>query len=79
MIELRLTWFIAIGIGAGANVLLRFASDHPDKMAGLILANPSAGEAGERICNEITESEGVSLKGFGVSGWTKSESNQRVV
>lgn len=35
--------FVGMGIGAGANVLLRFACDHPSKVAGLILMNPSLG------------------------------------
>lgn len=47
-IQLGLEWFVGLGVGAGANVLLRFACDNPDKVAGLILANGSAGEAGKR-------------------------------
>lgn len=46
-IQLGLEWFVGLGVGAGANVLLRYACDHPDKIAGLILANPSADQAGE--------------------------------
>ena len=38
---------MGLGVGAGANVLLRFACDNPDRMAGLILANGSAEDAGE--------------------------------
>ena len=38
-----------MGVGAGANVLLRFACDNPDMMAGLVLANGSAEEAGEKL------------------------------
>ncbi|CAN0043781.1 unnamed protein product [Scytosiphon promiscuus] len=50
-IKLGLTWFVGLGVGAGANVLLRFACDHPDMVAGLILANGSAEEAGRRERN----------------------------
>lgn len=46
-IQLGLTWFVGLGVGAGANVLLRFACDNPDRVAGLILANGSAEVAGE--------------------------------
>lgn len=46
-IQLGLSWFVGLGVGAGANVLLRFACDNPDRVAGLILANGSAEAAGE--------------------------------
>lgn len=47
IIQLGLEWFVGLGVGAGANVLLRFACDNPGKVAGLILANASAEAAGE--------------------------------
>ena len=40
---------MGLGVGAGANVLLRYACDNPEKVAGLILANPRADQAGEAI------------------------------
>ncbi|CAN0376370.1 unnamed protein product, partial [Ectocarpus fasciculatus] len=46
-IQLGLEWFVGLGVGAGANVLLRFACDNPGNVAGLILANASAEAAGE--------------------------------
>lgn len=46
-IQLGLSWFVGLGVGAGANVLLRFACDNPDRVAGLVLANGSAEAAGE--------------------------------
>ncbi|CAM9749647.1 unnamed protein product [Chrysoparadoxa australica] len=41
---------VGLGVGAGANVLLRFACDHPEMLGGLFLVSPFAGEAslGER-------------------------------
>jgi len=39
--QLELPRFIGLGMGAGANVLLRYASDHPRNLAGLILMNPT--------------------------------------
>ncbi|CAM9931799.1 unnamed protein product [Ectocarpus sp. 6 AP-2014] len=50
-IQLGLEWFVGLGIGAGANVLLRFACDNPGKVAGLILANASGEAAGRRERN----------------------------
>ena len=38
--------FIGLGSGAGANVLARFATNHPEKVQALILANPTSGTAG---------------------------------
>ncbi|CAN0162926.1 unnamed protein product, partial [Ectocarpus sp. 8 AP-2014] len=50
-IQLGLEWVVGLGVGAGANVLLRFACDNPGKVAGLILANTSAEAAGRRERN----------------------------
>ena len=36
---------LGLGAGAGGNVLLRYAADHPSKCRGLVLCNPSLGEA----------------------------------
>lgn len=40
--QLELKRFLGVGIGAGANVLLRYASDHPSQCHGLVLMNPTA-------------------------------------
>lgn len=45
VVDIGVDKFIGLGIGAGANVLLRYASIHPSKVRGLILANPTVGEA----------------------------------
>lgn len=39
--QLDLKRFLGLGIGAGANVLLRYASDHPSQVHGLALMNPT--------------------------------------
>ena len=38
--------FIAFGAGAGANVFLRFALAHPEKVESMVLINPTARRAG---------------------------------
>lgn len=38
--------FIGVGVGAGANVLSRFALEHPDCVDGLFLVNPACTVAG---------------------------------
>ncbi|CAM9847557.1 unnamed protein product, partial [Discosporangium mesarthrocarpum] len=49
--HLGLSWFVGLGSGAGANVLARYASDHPENVAGLVLANCSAEAAGRKERN----------------------------
>ena len=49
----RLRRVIGLASGAGANVLARFAFNHPDRVQALILANPTAGSAGKRSHSPI--------------------------
>jgi len=42
----KLKKFIAFGAGAGANVFLRFALAHPEKVESMVLINPTARRAG---------------------------------
>jgi pimeloyl-ACP methyl ester carboxylesterase len=42
----KLTTFVGFGVGAGGNVLSRFALVHPEKVEGLILVNTNASKAG---------------------------------
>lgn len=44
--ELKIRAFIGIGVGAGANVLSRFALAYPDRVEGLVLINCTASQAG---------------------------------
>ena len=40
---------IGLASGAGANVLARFALNHPEHVQALILANPTSGAAGQLL------------------------------
>jgi len=44
--ELKIKRFIGFGVGAGANVLSRFALQYPERVEALLLINPSASQAG---------------------------------
>lgn len=40
VLQLELSYFVMMGVGAGANVALRYASNHVGNVRGLILINP---------------------------------------
>jgi len=74
---------VGMGIGAGANVLLRFTCDCPSKMAGLILMNPSLGYPSrcERVSLSLVRSlmSPFAMVGSSVSTMARIHFSQRAL
>lgn len=66
---------IGLGSGAGANVLARYASNHPEKVQALILANPTSGAAGwiewgyQKVNSRYLKKDGIGNFSFDYLLW----------
>ena len=53
--NLRVPRVVGLGNGAGANIMLRFAMDHPNRVVGTLNINASASVSFGRFTEKLTE------------------------
>lgn len=69
--RLKIPPFVGVATGAGANVMLRYATLHPEHVRGLVLASPSVGSASVDEAFFLLSTE-LALKASGMTAVTRS-------
>jgi len=60
--QLRVNMVVGLGDGAGANIITRFAMNHPSRVHGVIAVNPACQKANPSVMEKIKDKIGSALK-----------------